>query len=58
MVRRVVEMGTLKQFALTLAPNSPLRSILLTEPDSLSTEAFLERMSTWLRLATIEGEKA
>ena len=54
--RRVIEIRRLKDFALKLPPNSPLRVVLLLEDDELDVQTFLARMPVWLRLLRISGE--
>jgi hypothetical protein len=54
-VTTMIDTRPLKQFALqSLPPNSALRSILLSEPDSLSCEEFLVKLGMWLKLIRIE----
>jgi hypothetical protein len=51
--------GGLKEFAQrTLPPSSPLREIILSEPDVLDAQEFLGRLSVWLRLAGLEDRRS
>ena len=49
----------LKQFAQRRLPlGSPLRQIILSEPDSLDVNVFLSHLDILLRLADLEGTEA
>lgn len=53
----MVDTRPLKQFALQKLPlDSALRTILLSEADSVSCEDLLVKMSTWLKLIRFEIE--
>jgi len=54
--KKTVEIRRLKDFALRLPPNSPLRTILLLEDEKLDVHTFLARMPVWLRLLRISEE--
>jgi hypothetical protein len=49
------DLRALKEFARTLRPSSPLRLLLLEQPDFLSAETLRERVTDWLTLAALEG---
>lgn len=54
--QRVVNIRRLKDFALEkLKSNSPLRDVILSEPDQLTASDFLAKLHIWLRLLKFEG---
>lgn len=51
--REKVAIRRLKEFALSLPHDHPLRDVLLAEDDELGVQIFLSRIPLWLRLARI-----
>jgi hypothetical protein len=57
MTKLLLDIRPLKQFALQNLPlDSPLRTILLSELDSVSSEEFLVKLSMWQKLLKFEAE--
>ncbi len=50
----LVDIRPLKRFAFQLPASSPLRSIILSEKDSVTVDEFLVKMDTWLKLSHLE----
>lgn len=47
-----VDIRQIKDFALTI--EEPLKSLILSEPDSLEREDYLSKSETWLRILQIK----
>ena len=57
MTKLMVDTRPLKQFATENLPlNSVLRTILVSEPDSIDREEFLTKIGVWLKLIRFDAE--
>jgi hypothetical protein len=56
-VEAKVSVRRLKDFALKLPPDHPLRAVLLVENDEMGSEEVLCKMVTWLRLLSTKQEQ-
>lgn len=52
-VQSKIRITSLKDLALKLEENHPLKMILLAEEDEMSPEEYLSRIRTWLRLLNV-----